>query len=369
MKNEEFATAYMRRYLSFMLLALSFSASSLLTACSADDDAEPQAQTGVLRLTTSVTAFDDALSPLGRAEEATRTNIAGNAFAVGDRIKLKIICPYSDRTEFGETTYSETADGLWLLKWNGSDWTPLEASDEVDMNGTYKYSGSYSLFGRYEAQQTPYIYTASTWSENVIFLSNGTRYSQYNYVFEADQTAEADYLKSDLLWAQSYMQTGSYNVHLAFQHVMACLKIDISALSLSDKTVVTLEGMPDIDQREVVVGDYYAAKSKVNSGYGYQQKCSCTKDDNGKVLGVAIINDAAKTAQVKALNGTDIQNSGVYTAHRDGNYYYLIVPPCTLPTNTNAVFWIRDGEKRYSYTLQQTTFEQGYQYPINITLP
>ena len=329
-----------------------------MAGCSSDEEELVQQKGGVLTLTSSVNAFD--------GESVTRTNVAGTDFAVGDRMKLKIICPYSDHVEFGETTYSETFDALWLLKWNGSAWVRLEPADKVDVAGSYKYGFSYNLFDRYEAQQTPYIYTASTWNENVVFLANGTRYSQYSYIFEADQTDAADYLKSDLLWAQTYMQTGSYNVHLSFNHVMTCLKIKITGGGLSNNAVVTLEGMPDIDQREVVVGDYYAAKSKINSGYGYRQKCSCTKENNGKVLGVAYINDDAGAAQVKALNGTDVLNDGVYTAHHDGSYYYLIVPPCVL--STKAKFWIRDGKKRYSYTLNRKEFEQGKQYIVNITL-
>lgn len=354
----------------------------LMAGCSSDEEEQVQPHDGVLMLTSSVTPFD--------GEDVTRTNVAGTDFVTGDRMKLKIVCPYSDHVEFGETTYSETFDALWLLKWSGSEWIPLTRYDNVDVAGSYKYSGSYSLLGRYEAQQTPYIYTASTWSENVVFLANGTRYSQYSYIFEADQTTEKNYLKSDLLWAQTYMQTGSYNVHLSFNHVMACLKIHISGGNLSSSAIVTLEGMPDIDQREVVVGDYYAAKSKVNSGYGYQQKCSCIKANNGKVLGVAVVNDANRRIEVHPMTGNPsnttttmnnpatsnathpgnqfdaIANTGVYTAHYDDGYYYLIVPPCVL--SNNAKFWIRDGEKRYSYTLQQTTFEQGKQYTVRITL-
>ena len=160
---------------------------------------------------------------------------------------------------------------------------------------------------------------------------------------------------------------------LSFQHVMVCLKISISGGDLSESAVVTLEGMPDIDQCEVVVGDYYAAKSKVNSDYGYKQKCSCTKENNGKVLGVAVIDDEHKKAVVYPMQGnpnpyslTAIANDGVYTAHRDGSFYYLIVPPCEL--SASPVFWIRDGAKRYKYTLQRTTFEQGKLYPVNITI-
>ena len=325
----------------------------LLSACAKEE----ALQEGTLQFTTSVASFDGA--------PETRTNIAGNAFAAGDRMKLKIICPFSDHTQFGETTYGHSADAFWLFKWDGSKWAVITAADKVDVEGDYRYSASPNLYERYTAQQTPYVFTASTWSENVIFISGSRRYSQYSYVFEADQTLEKDYLNSDLLWAQSYMQTGSYNVHLAFQHVMACLKVDISALSLSAQAIVTLEGMPDIDQKEVVVGDYYAARSKVNSAFGYKEKTSCTKEQNGKVLGVAVISDAAGKALVQPMDGSAVPNTGVYTAHRDGGFYYLIVPPCTL--SAQAKFWIRDGKNRYSYTLSRTTFEQGALYPVTIT--
>lgn len=307
-----------------------------------------------IRLETSVSDFIDE-------ETGTKTTLSGNAFAVGDRMRLKIICPFSDRTQFGETTYGHSADAFWLFKWNGTGWDVLTADDKVDVEGDYRYSASPNLYERYLAQQTPYVFTASTWSENVIFVSGGNRYSQYNYVFEADQTLEEDYLKSDLLWAQSYMQTGSYNVHLAFDHVMACLRITIPA-HFSGDAVVTLEGMPDIDQQEVVVGDYYAAKSKVNSGFGYQQKSSCSLEENGMVRGVAVNSDKDGKAWVKRFS--EIPATGVYTAHRDGDTYYLIVPPCKL--SKEASIWIRDGEKRYSYPLKRTEFKQGRLYPVNI---
>ncbi len=346
----------------------------LATACSSDDgqqDALPER--APLTITSSVNGFE--------GESVTRTNLAGDAFASGDWIKLKIICPYVPNTLIGETTWGNSADALWLLKWSGSSWTTLSSSDQVDISSHYSY-GSNNVFSQYEAQQTPYIYTASTWNENVIFLaSNGSgksRYSQYSYIFHADQSEESDYLKNDLLWAQTYMQTGSYNVHLSFNHVMACLKITLSGVTFTNTPVVTLSGMPDIDQQEVVVGDYYAAASKVNTKYGYQDKCSCDYDNNGKVLGVAMIQESTAKAIVNPLTGspsdthhttgTEVSNTGVYTAYYDSSTaaYYLIVPPCTL--TTNATFLIRDGEKRYSSTLDRTSFEQGKQYPVNITL-
>ncbi|MCR4918750.1 MAG: fimbrillin family protein [Prevotella sp.] len=372
-----------------MKRALYIGLTALLTACSADDtDLQQTEQPRGLRLTTSVNDFDgEDGSPV------TRTDVAGTAFTDGDWMKLKIICPYSSHTEFCETTYGNTYDAMWLFKWQGTDWTALTAADKVDVGGNYRFTDSYNLLGRYEAQQTPYVYTASTWNENVIFLANGTRYSQYSYIFEADQTTLKNYVKSDLLWAQTYMQTGSYNVHLAFNHVMACLKISVAGAALSDKAVVTVEGMPDIDQREVVVGNYYAARSKVNSGYGYQQKHCCTKANNGKVLGAVYINEAANRAEVHPMSGNpvnepttvdfnnsfkthpgnqfaEIPNTGTYTAYRDGatNDFYLIVPPCTLPAGKGVV-WIRDGASRHSYELTTKTLEQGKRYTININLP
>lgn len=332
----------------------------LLVSCSSDGVEQVQVLQGRLTLTASVQGFEGAIR--------TRTDIAGENLAVGDRMKLKIICPFSDRTEFGETTNGHSADGLWLLKWGGDGWTNLDATDMVDVEGNYSYSSGSNLFNLYEAQQTPYVYTASTWSENVIFMLGGKKYSQYSYVFNADQTSENNYLNSDLLWAQTYMQTGSYNVHLSFQHVMACLKITIPS-NFTSAAVVTLEGMPDIDQCEVVVGDYYAECSKVNSGFGYKQKCLCSKDENGKVLGVAVINDEQQKALVYKMDGAQIKNSGVYTAHYDTatNSFYLIVPPCKL--GENATFWIREGENRYSYKLSRLEFEQGKLYPVNIILP
>lgn len=341
-----------------------------MAACSTDDaltEEQAQPKRAPLIITSSVNNFD--------GEPTTRTNLEGNAFATGDWIKLKIICPYVPNILVGETTWGNSSDAFWLLKWSGSAWITLTTEDKVDISSRYSY-GYNNVFGEFEAQQTPYIYTASTWNENVIFLSGGKRYSQYSYIFEADQSTESNYLKSDLLWAQSYMQTGSWNVHLSFNHVMACLKFSISGITLSSDAVVTLEGMPDIDQKEVVVGDYYAAASKVNSKYGYKEKCKCEYANNGKVLGVATISDTEGKAIVCPMNGnpsdsnhTDgatIDNDGVYTAYRSGDYFYLIVPPCTL--TANATVWIRDGEKRYTYSLTRTTFEQGKQYPVNITI-
>ena len=364
------------KYISIISFGL-----TLLLSCSTDTDEVGQKASGVLHLTTSVSSFD--------GEGMTRTNIEGNTFVDGDRIKLKIICPFVEHTNFGETTYSNTADGFWLLKRVGNEWNVIQPIDSVDMIAEYRYTGSYNLFSVFEAQQAPYVYTASTWNENVFFLApkdaSGAPkpFSQYSYIFQANQRTEKNYLKSDLLWAQTYMQTGSYNVHLAFNHVMACLKIQVAGSGITPgEAVVTLEGMPDIDQREVVVGDYYASKAKNQThesgstfSYSYKGKCSCSKENNGMVLGVAVIDDSQRKAIVYPMTGNPnpnslsyVANTGVYTAHYDSDSgcYYLIVPPCTL--TDNAVFWIRQDEKRYSYTLTRKAFGQGKLYPVNITI-
>ena len=60
----------------------------LLAACA--KEAPQQGET--LRLTSSVLPFD--------GEPLTRTTVQGDAFAVGDRMKLKIICPFDDHVQF-----------------------------------------------------------------------------------------------------------------------------------------------------------------------------------------------------------------------------------------------------------------------------
>ena len=353
----------------------------LLAGCSADSyEAHEEPETGELHITTSIIGYD-----IADGSGMTRTDIGGDRFTTGDRIKLKVICPYTNREQQAESTWGNTFDSFWLMKWDGSNWAQITSADKVDVAADYEYATASSILGRTEAQNTPYVYTASTWSENVLFVANGSLYSQYSYIFQADQRIMANYLKSDLLWAQTYMQTGSWNVHLAFNHVMACLKINISPLALSSSAVVTIEGMPDIDQREVVVGDYYADRSYTNHAYGYRDKCSCQKADNGRVLGVAAIDEAQRKAVVYPMEGNPgysadklsagkaIASTGEYVALSEGGYYHLIVPPCSLATA--PTIWIRDGEKRYSYQLKKdettgmVTFEQGKLYLLTITAP
>ncbi len=333
----------------------------LMVSCSADEVSENQQQ-GIVSFSTSIEHYEGEL--------ISRSNLIGNAFEEGDKIKLKIICPFSSHTEFGETTYGNSFDAFWLLKWNGASWATLTAADGYDINGDYSPSASPNIYERYEAQQTPYVYTAQTWSEEQIFIAgSGTRVEQYSNVFHANQTKAADYKACDLLWAQTIQQTGSYNVHLSFKHVMAALLITVDAaegLNITHDAVLTLEGMPDMDQAEVIVGDYYAEKSKVNSNsYGYQNKHACTADQNGKVIGVAVIDDSQRKAYTEPID--QISQTATYTAYNAGSKVYrLIVPPCEL--TKNATFWLRDGEKRYSMKLNQTTFEAGKLYKITMKI-
>ena len=334
----------------------------LIVACSADT-IETVPQQAALQFSTSVERF--------AGEAITRSNIDDNAFVDGDKIKLKLICPdIANRIQLGESTNSGSFDGFYLLKWNTGEWVTLTANDGYDINGDYSSSASPDIYKTYLAQPTRYVFTAQTWSEEQIFIAgNGTRVEQYSNVFHSDQSREADYKACDLMWAQTIMQTGSYNIHLSFKHVMSALMVTVvpgEGKDISKDAVLTLEGMPDIDQCEVIVGDYYAAKSKVNSNnYGYLNKHSCTVDENGMALGVAVISDNDKNATRKAFK--DIDQTSTYTAYNtDNKIYRLIVPPCTL--TKNATFWLRDGGKRYTATLSQHEFVAGKLYKLTINI-
>lgn len=338
-----------------LTLSVSLCSAMLFGAgCTADEAVEP-VQQGSLSFSTSIEDFEGV--------SRTRTSLDGKSFETGDKIKIKMICPFSNRVELGESTYSDSFDGFYLLKWNTNKWETLTASDGYDINGDYSPSASPDIYSRYLAQPTPYVFTAQTWNEEQIFIAgDGTRVEQYSNVFHADQSREADYKASDLMWAQTIMQTGSYNIHLSFRHVMAALMITVDG-DVSDKAVLTLEGMPDIDQAEVIVGDYYAEKSQVNANnYGYKSKHACKVENNGKVIGVAkITGSKAENAKI------DVNTTTNYTALNTGGWVYrVIVPPCTL--NQSATIWLRDGAKRYSMQLNETTFEAGKLYRVTFNI-
>ena len=216
------------------------------------------------------------------------------------------------------------------------------------------------------------------------FVAGSNLVLLYSPIFHADQSREENYRASDLLWAQSYLQTGSESVHFDFYHKMAALKITIDdtklpeGKKLSDNAILSLSGMPGIDHAEVVVGDYYAAKSKTGVAFGYKQKNSCTKENNGKVLGVAV-NTAtnAYTLPMRGNPGWDtnsysphfVPNDGTYTAYKDKaatKLYRLIVPPCVL--KNEPVFHLLDGDRRWTYKLNKLTFEQENLYKITINV-
>lgn len=347
----------------------------LLASCSNDmaTPDENKSQQGVVTITSDVVPFE--------GEPQTRVNVDGDAFIDGDFIRLKIICPFVSSTERGETTDGNSYDAFYYLKRSGNAWTRVVDTDGFDISGTYSNSYSPNIASYYEAQQTPYVFVATTWSEERRFVANGSLYDHLTPVFHANQTKEKHYRASDVLWAQTFMQTGAWNIHLGFQHKMACLDITLSSdfvLVADADTVLTLVGMPDIDQAEVVVGDYYADASKINSGYGYRQKSSCSYENNGRVLGVAVNDETAMRAKVAPMSGNPtpggdntslaaaVPNTGVYTAHKIADRHFrLIVPPCVL--TENAVFWLRNGNRRYSIALENTTFEEGKLYPVSLT--
>lgn len=354
-------------------------ASLMFTSCSSDEEITPSADTGgerTVTITSDVKPFD--------GEVLSRVNVDGNSFINGDFIRIKIICPFVKTTERGETTDGNSYDAFYYLKRSGDSWVRVTSGDGYDISGTYSPSYSPDIATYYEAQQTPYVYVATTWSEERRFVANGSLYDHLTPVFHADQTKEKHYRASDVLWAQTFMQTGAWNIHLGFQHKMACLDITINDEALAEKVtanaVLTLEGMPDIDQAEIVVGDYYADASKINSGYGYRQKSSCSYGNNGKVLGIAVNDEAATRAKVAPMTGNPapggaysstvatVPNTGTYTAYKQAlKHYRLIVPPCNLGS-TKAIFWLRDGSRRFKVTLEKTVFVEGQLYPINLTI-
>lgn len=332
-------------------------ATTMLWSCSTDNIQESDNNLHGVSLSSSIVSFE--------GEQQTKVNLAGNGFEDGDMIRIKVICPYVSSQEAGESTYGGTYDGFWVQKWRGSGWTSIPARDGFDFNGDYQRSGGSSIIGQVLSQQTPYVFTASTWTEEKVFKIGGKMVVQYANVFHADQSNPANYKASDVLWAQNFMQTATDMIHFDFHHVMAALKITVADdVPLSDKAVLTIENMPDIDQAEIIVGDMFAAKSKVNSMCGYMKKHQCTDDVNGKALGIGV--DSTTVSSTRKFE--NIYQTATYKAMRKENtnkVYQLIVPPCTI---TNPVVWIRDGENRWKVELGEKTFEAGKMYNITLNL-
>lgn len=323
----------------------------------------------------------------------TRTTFAGDQFESGDLIKMRIVAPFTSSVEWGEYTDGNTHDNFWILQWNGShptNWGSISSNRGFDLNGDFSASSSSSIWTL--SQGTPYIFTASTWTEEIHSIVStqgkpgGDVYTWFYNVFKADQHKLSDYKSSDVMWAQQFMQTGTENIHLSFNHKMAALCIDISAfkdsLDLTEETdeiVLTLENMPDIDQQEIVIGNYYAGAIKgkgsnragdskyYRPNYGDWQRTACSREDNGKVLGISVINEAQAKVEQVAFTSPSRQQNATYTFyHVKGNTsYYLIIPPYTVPEDVKPTLWLRQGTKRWSAELTLPTgrtFESGKRY-------
>ena len=345
---------------------------SLLNACSSDETtADDVQQLTAIRLTTDIVPMN--------GDNQTRVNDEGTSFLPGDLIRLKMITPYVNMGETGSHTWSATQDNFYLLKWNSAtaDWDN-KISDkgfDVDGNGSFGDNGP-SL--TYLPQQTPYVFTANTWSECVNYkIQSDVSRVEYKNVFYADQSTQAHYRSSDLLWAQTIMQTGTDNVRLSFSHVMSCLQVTIdnqSGTSLTDP-VVTLEGVPDIDLGEVVVGNYYSqydVNLAVKYGSGAVSKIT-DKTENGKALGIASISSDGTAMNLvrfttDATTEGKVSNTGTYIGYKYAeNIYRFIVPPFT---GSDVTIWLRDGARRYESSLGANfTFSPSQCYKYTFTIP
>ena len=312
--------------------------------------------------------FDLSLAPF-EGEELTRTTEDGLAFEDGDQFRMKIICPHTSSHQSGET-------------WGSGYYN-------------FKLDGSTGFSTTTEAQSTTYVYTAQNTTGTRVFVVGDYRYTRPSNFFCADQSKLKYFKQSDVVWAQAIRQTGAREVYLKFKHKVAKLDITIddsnlkktteegeTAFPLSDNAILTLEGMPDIDGAEIVVGDYYADESYESESYSYRQKASCSYENNGKVLGIEVIDEKTdKRSKIARMTGNPetpggdyssvygiVSNTGIYTCYKTSvsKQYLLYVPSCTL--TQNAVFWLRDGERRYSATLQQLKFEEGVCYKVKVVL-
>ena len=358
----------------------------------ADDNGDQQEKTLV---TMDCDMFGASIVPFveeGADGCATRVNTAGDSFMPGDLIRIRIIAPFVDSNEYGESTWGGTYDNFRIWQWAGNhqNWATVGSDRGFDFdNDLYPSAASSSII---MPQATPFIFTATTWTEEIHYVLStydkpgGTVVSSFSNIFKADQRKEENYRSSDVLWAQQYMETGVDHVRLSFEHKMSALKIDISdfagELTGSEEVILTLENMPDIDQQEVTIGNYYAEKMKDKRAYGDYWRCKCSYADNGKVLGIVVPDEAVKhLVQIPFTGVNGVGQTGIYTAHQlDANTFTLIIPPYTVPAGVTPTLWLRQGEKRWSAPLtlpnhtvnsQQTdrTFEMGKRYSVEMKKP
>ena len=352
-----------------LLYSLLFASAAGMAGC-ADDDAEGLPSDDGVTVKISLTPFE--------GEHAMRTSTDGLNLEVGDRFRMKIICPHTDAHQSGEL-------------WSSGFYEFTIDKFSVDNSREIYISSGQTI----ESQATTYVYTAQNTTARRIFVVNDYRYNRPSNFFCADQSKEEHFKQSDVIWAQAVRQTGAKEVHLMFSHKVARLDITIDdkALTqtvdgvtrpypLTNATRLTLEGMPDIDGAELVVGDYYADQCYENESYNYREKASCSYENNGRVLGIEVLEETpTRRSSIAPIAGcptpggansnvlTAVPNTATYTAFKDPDgrlHYLLYVPPCVL--DAPAVFWIRDGERRYSAPLGVTTFEEGKLYPVTVKL-
>ncbi|MCI6251826.1 MAG: fimbrillin family protein [Bacteroidales bacterium] len=355
-----------------LLYSLLFLTAAGMAGC-ADDDAEGLPSDDGVTVKISLTPFE--------GEHAMRTTTDGLNLEVGDKFRMKIICPHTGAHQSGEL-------------WSSGFYEFTIDKFTVDNSREIYISGGQAI----ESQATTYVYTAQNTTARRIFVVNDYRYNRPSNFFCADQSKLEHFKQSDVIWAQAVRQTGAKEVHLMFSHKVARLDITIddsgltqdvegvpTSYPLSPRTHLTLEGMPDIDGAELVVGDYYADQCYENEIYSYREKASCSYENNGRVLGIEVLEETLteetpkRRSSIAPITGcptpggdnskvlTPVPNTATYTAYNDRPRHYLLyVPPCVL--NAPAVFWIRDGERRYSAPLSVTTFEEGKLYPVTVKL-
>ncbi len=383
------------------IIYVAVAAASLALGSCDNEVALEQTEKGTVTFDASRDLQSDIVPFVEEGAPQTRANFEGDQFEVGDLIKIRIVAPFTSSTEWGEYTDGNSHDNFWILQWTGAhaNWRNVPGSKEngmaaglkygFDLNGDFKATGSSNIWTL--SQGTPYVFTASTWTEEVHSIVStsgkpgGTVYTWFNSVFKADQRELSDYKSSDVLWAQQIMQTGPVNVHLSFEHKMSALCIDVSeyasVLNGSDEVVVTVENMPDIDQQEVVVGNYYAGAIKGKGSnrandsqyyrpdYGDWQRTSCSKEENGTVLGISKIVESSKTVEKVKIEACP--QTATYTAYKGSDSkFYLIIPPYKVPAGVTPTIWLRQGTKRWSAPLTlptDRTFVPSTRYTVKLT--
>lgn len=359
--------------------------------CASDIEEVQEQQT----ITIDGSAFETDIEPFIYVDEAgtplpqTRVNIEGDSFETGDLMRLRVIAPFVTSSEYGESTWGASYDNWRLYSWAGNyvNWGSVGSGRKFDVDNDYEPSGAPSTITM--PQATPFVFTATTWSEEIHHtisspgVPGGTTIISFSNVFKADQRKVENYKSSNVLWAQQYMQTGTDHVRLSFKHKMAALKVDIRAfddsLNTTDEVILTLEQMPDIDQQEVTIGNYYAEKMKgTHLPYGDYYRTKCSYEENGKVLGIVVPDETE--GHLVQLPIATLPQTGVYTALKGNStiegtqegYFYLIIPPYTVPSDIKPTLWLRNGSKRWSAELSLPagrTFQSGYLYKVEMKVP